>query len=154
MGTTVLQAVGVVLAGILAGEELIVRYGVQPALGNLDDRIHVATRIALVRALRIVVPGLILPTAAVAVAILVTGGGGQNGAGWRWAGMAALLVFVLFSFLGTVPINMKVVDWQPDQLPPDWRAVVHRWQRLDTLRSTAAILAFVCFVIALAARIP
>jgi uncharacterized membrane protein len=61
---------------------------------------------------------------------------------------------MLLSFLGTVPINMKVVDWQPDQPPADWRGVVNRWQRLDTLRSTAAIVAFVCFVIALAARVP
>ena len=153
MGTTVLQAVGVILAGILAGEEFIVRYGVQPALSNLDDRTHLAARVALVRVLRIVVPVLMLSTAAVAVVVVVTSGG-QNGAGWRWAGLAALVVFVLLSFLGTVPINMKVVDWQPDQPPADWRAVVHRWRRLDTLRSTGAIVAFACFVVALAARVP
>jgi uncharacterized membrane protein len=153
MGSTVLQAVGVILAGILAGEEFIVRYGVQPALRNLDENAHVATRIALVRTLRIVVPVLMLSTAAVTIVVLVTSAG-QSGAGWRWAGLAALVLFMLLSFLGTVPINMKVVDWQPDHPPADWRAVVHRWQRLDTLRSTAAILAFACFVVALAARVP
>jgi hypothetical protein len=153
MGTTILQAVGVILAGILAGEEFIVRYEVQPALGNLDDRTHVAARIALVRALRVVVPVLMLAAAAVAVAVVVTAGG-QHGAGWRWAGLAALVAFMLLSFLGTVPINMKVVDWQPDHPPADWRAVVHRWQGLDTLRSTGAIVAFACFAIALAARVP
>ena len=113
MGTTVLQAVGVILAGILAGEEFIVRYGVQPALGNLDDGTHLAARIALLRILRIVVPVVMLSTAAVTIVVLVTSGG-QDGAGWRWAGLAALVVFMLLSFLGTVPINMKVVDWQPD----------------------------------------
>jgi uncharacterized membrane protein len=153
VGTTVLQAVGVIFAGILAGEEFIVRYGVQPALDNLDDRSHLAARIALVRTLRIVVPVLMLATAALAVAVLVTGRG-QDAAGWRWGGLAALVAFILLSFLGTVPINMKVIDWQPDQPPAHWQAVVRRWQRLDTLRSTAAILAFACFVIALAARVP
>jgi uncharacterized membrane protein len=153
MGTTVLQAIGLILAGVLAGEEFIVRYGIQPALGRLDQRAHVAARVELVRTLRIVVPSLMLPTAVVAIAVVVTGGG-QNGVGWRWAGLAALVAFMLFSFLGTVPINMKVVDWQPDQPPSDWRAVVRRWQRLDTLRSTAAVVAFACFVVALAARIP
>ena len=147
MGTTVLQAAGVILAGILAGEEFIVRYGVQPALGNLDDRTHVAARVALVRILGIVVPVLWVSTAAVAAVVLITSGG-QNGAGWRWAGLAVLTVFML------VPINVKVVDWQPNQPPAGWRAVVHRWQRRDTLRTTGAIVAFACFVIALAARVP
>ena len=84
MGTTVVQAVGVFLAGILAGEEFIVRYGVQPALGHLDAGIHVAARVALVRVLRIVVPVQMVSTAAVAVVVT---SGGQNGAGWRWAGL-------------------------------------------------------------------
>src|SRR5438105_7574108 len=127
MGTAVLQALGLFLAGILAGEEFIVRYGLQPALRNLDDRAHVAARVALVRTLRIVVPAVMLPTVAVAVAVLATGSG-QTGAGWRWAGLGCLVVFVLSSFLGTVPINMKVIEWHPDRPPADWRAVVARWQ--------------------------
>ncbi|WP_433202889.1 anthrone oxygenase family protein [Dactylosporangium sp. CS-047395] len=146
-----LQAVGVILAGLLAGEEFIVRYGVQPALRALDDRAHIRARVALVRRLRVVVPALMLPTVAVAVAVLI--GAGGAGAGWRWAGLAALVAFLLFSFLGTVPINMKVVDWDADAPPGDWRAVVERWQRIDVLRSAAAIVAFACFVGALAVQL-
>jgi len=28
--------------------------------------------------------------------------------------MAALVAFLLFSFLGTVPINIRVNDWDPE----------------------------------------
>ncbi|WP_035858735.1 DUF1772 domain-containing protein [Cryptosporangium arvum] len=146
-----LQIVGLVLAGLLAGEEFIVRYGVQPALRSLDDRSHIGARVALVRSLRIVVPALMLPTVLCAVAVLVAGGAGP-GASLRWAGTGALVAFVLISFLGTVPINMKVVDWRADAPPPDWRATVLRWERLDGARSAAAIVAFVCFVAALAVQ--
>ncbi|WP_433043324.1 anthrone oxygenase family protein [Dactylosporangium sp. CS-033363] len=146
-----LQAIGVILAGLLAGEEFIVRYGVQPALRALDERAHIGARVALVRRLRIVVPALMLPTVAVAVAVLIRADGA--GAGWRWAGLAALVAFLLFSFLGTVPINMKVVGWDADAPPADWRAVVDRWQRIDVLRSGAAIVAFGCFVGALAVQL-
>ena len=153
MNAVVLQAVVVFLAGLLAGEEFIVRYGLQPALRHLDDRAHVAARVALVRTLRIVVPAIMIPTVLTGAAMLIVSGGG-DGAGFRWAGVAALVAFVLFSFLGTVPINIKVIEWDADNPPPDWRATVLRWQRIDVLRSTAAIVAFLCVVIALAAQVP
>ncbi|MFI5909752.1 anthrone oxygenase family protein [Dactylosporangium sp. NPDC051541] len=147
----VVQAIALFLAGLLAGEELIVRYGVQPALRLLDDHAHIQARVALVRRLRIVVPALMLPTVAAAVAVLVLADG--PGSGWRWAGAAALTAFLLCSFLGTVPINMKVVDWRPEAPPADWRATVTRWERIDVLRSTAAIVAFGCFAAALAVQL-
>ncbi|MER7284015.1 DUF1772 domain-containing protein [Dactylosporangium sp. NPDC000244] len=147
----VLQALGLILAGLLAGEEFIVRYGVQPALLSLDDRAHIQARVALVRSLRVVVPVIMLPAVAVAVAVLVLVDG--PGTAWRWAGVAALAAFLGFSFLGTVPINMKVAGWDPDAPPTDWRATVTRWQRLDVLRSSAAIVGFACFAAALAVQL-
>ncbi|TQS41101.1 anthrone oxygenase family protein [Cryptosporangium phraense] len=138
-----LQVLGVVLAGLLAGEEFIVRYGVQPALRSLDDRAHLRARIALVRSLRVVVPALMIPTVVLAVAVLVTAGGA-----YRWLGTAALVAFVLISLLGTVPINMKVVDWDDGAPPANWRATIRRWERLDVARSSAAIVAFVLFAAA------
>ena len=147
------ETIGLVLAGLLAGEELIVRYGVQPALGKLPDRPHVLARQALVRRLRVVVPVLMVPTVLVAVAVLVVGGGGA-GAGFRWAGVIALVAFVLFSFLGTVPINIKVNDWRVDDLPADWKSLVLRWERIDIFRSSAALAAFICCAIAVAVQVP
>jgi hypothetical protein len=149
MAMVALQALGLVLAGLLAGEEFIVRYGVQPALRHLPGTDHVRARVALVRSLRIIVPALMVPTVVAAVAVVVTSGGG-----FRWAGLAALVAFLLFSFLGTVPINMKVIDWQPEHPPADWQATVLRWERIDVFRSSAAVLAFVCFVVAMAAQVP
>ena len=78
----------------------------------------------------------------------------MTGIGFRWAGVIALVAFVLFSFLGTVPINIQVNDWRVDSPPSDWQATVRRWQRIDVFRSSAAILAFVCFLIALAVQVP
>jgi uncharacterized membrane protein len=153
MNATVLQAVVVFLSGILAGEEFVVRYGIQPALRKLDDRAHVAVRVALVRSLRVVVPSLMLP-AALSVVIMLIISDGPAGNTFRWVGAVALAAFMLFSFLGTVPINMKVIDWDADDPPENWKATVLRWQRIDVLRSTAAIIAFASFVIALADRIP
>jgi uncharacterized membrane protein len=145
----VIEIVGLFLAGLLAGEEFIVRYGVQPALSSMGDREHLASRIALVKKLKIVVPSIMLPTVAVAIAVVVIGGTGP-GYLFRYLGLAALIAFLLFSFLGTVPINIKVNDWNVDAPPSDWKAVVRRWQFIDVFRSSAAILAFAIFLIAVA----
>ena len=144
----VLLVVQLVLVGLLAGEELIVRWGVQPALSALPDEIHVRTRIALVKSLKVAVPILIVPTVLASVAVLVIAGAG-DGLGWRIAAAATLAAFLLASFLGTVPINIGVDDWDPVAPPADWKRVVARWQRIDVLRSSAAGITFVLFTIAL-----
>jgi uncharacterized membrane protein len=151
MGIDILQAIGLILAGLLAGEEFIVRWGVQPALSTLEDRAHILARVALVKRLKVVVPTLMVPTVLVGIAVLATGGVGV-GFAFRIVGLLALVAFVLFSFLGTVPINIRVNDWDADAPPADWRHVVRRWQFIDVFRSSAAIAAFVAFVVAAALR--
>lgn len=150
---TVLTIVQLVLVGLLAGEETIVRWGVQPALRSLPDDAHLRARIALVKRLKVVVPILMVPAVLASIALVVVAGG-SDGLAWRIAGAAALLVFVLASFLGTVPINIGVNDWDPAAPPADWRGVVVRWERIDVLRSTAAVLAFVLFAIAVGVALP
>jgi hypothetical protein len=154
MGMTaiVLQTLSLFLAGILAGEEFVVRYGVHPALARLDDRAHIETRQALIRRLRILVPSIMIPTVLVGIAALVFGGT-SAGFAFRAIGVAALVIFVLASFLGTVPINIDAGTWDAASPPTDWRAKVGRWGRIDVLRSTAAILAFACFAVAIALRL-
>ena len=134
----------VVLLGLLAGEELIIKYGVQPALATLPDDAHVRARIALVKRMKVVVPALILPAVAATVAHLAT----ADNDPLRWAGLAALVAFLLFSAFGTVPINMQVDGWDPAAPPPGWRALAERWARIDLYRSSAAVLAFVLFTVA------
>lgn len=147
-----LQFVGLFLAGILAGEEFIVRYGVQPALSGMEDRPHLHARQALVRRLRVVVPSIMVPTVLVEIAVLVLVGGGP-GIALRWATVIALAAFLLISFLGTVPINIQVNDWQIDAPPTNWKAVIHRWEQIDVLRSAAALLAFAFAVISVALQL-
>lgn len=138
----VILVVQLVLVGLLAGEEFIVRWGVQPAMNALPDDAHLRTRIALVKSLKVVVPVLMLPAVLATAAVLVVAGTG-DGFGWRVGGPVALGVFVLASFLGTVPINIGVNDWDPLDPPADWKRTVVRWERIDVLRSSAAIVAFV-----------
>jgi len=140
----VLALITLAFAGLLAGEELIVRWGVAPALGALDDGAHVRTRIALVKRLRVVVPLLIVPTVVAAAVATV-----RVDAPVTWAGFGALVLFVLCSAFGTVPINMQVSRWDADRPPADWHATVRRWERIDVARSTSAVIGFVLLLVGL-----
>jgi len=134
-------------AGLLAGEEFVIRFGVRGPLAALEPGTQIALRQALILKLRVLVPTiffLALLSGAAATAL------GERGWGFdlRCVGMLALLVFIGVTLGGTVPINKAALDWNPDAPPPQWRALVTRWETLDTVRTWAALAAFALFLAA------
>jgi uncharacterized membrane protein len=142
-----LVSVNLLFAGLLAGEELAIRYGVRGPIAGLDQRPHILVRQALIRRLRILVPALIVPALLSGVLVTLLDLRGPQVA-LRGLGVLALLVLVLVTLLGTVPINAAALDWQPDVPPANWQARVRQWERLDTVRCWAAVLAFALFALA------
>jgi uncharacterized membrane protein len=137
-----LQWASLFLAGLLAGEELVVRYGVHPALASLGEHASIGARQALILKLRILVPSIFLPTAATSVIALLV-----DWSPWRLAGSLLLLAWGLTTGIGTVPINSAVIQWDAAAPPADWHDVIARWARIDILRSSAALVAFACLVV-------
>lgn len=127
------------LTGLLAGEELVVRYGVRDPLGALDPVAQLHLRQALIRRLRVLVPAIMLPAVVTSIAAAV-----MQPAPLRWAALGALGLFLVVTLGGTVPINQAVLTWSHHTLPDGWREVVRRWERLDTVRCWAALTAFAC----------
>jgi uncharacterized membrane protein len=151
MYRALIEFVSLFLAGILAGEEFVVRYGVRGPLAALADRSHLEFRQGLIRTLRVLVPAIALPALIGAFAIAVIDGAAA-GAAFRWAGAAALLGWLGVTVFGTVPINTAAIEWRPDAPPADWKARVDRWERLNTIRTWAAVLAFAFLLTALELR--
>jgi uncharacterized membrane protein len=147
----VLGFVNVLTAGLLAGAELVVRFGVRGPIATLDPPPQIQLRQALIRALRLLVPSFYVPTILTGVAVVIVDGAG-TGFGFRCVALAAVLGWTLVTFAGTVPINKATLTWTVDAPPDDWKTLVARWERLDTARACAASVAFVCFLAALALR--
>jgi uncharacterized membrane protein len=143
----VVGLVSVFFTGLLAGEEFVVRFGVRGPLATLDDRPHILMRQALIRTLRTLVPVLyllaLLSTAAVAAI------DGTKYLPVRSVGIVSLLVWIGSTLGGTVPINSAVLDWNADAPPANWKAMVDRWETLNTLRTLAAMVAFALLLCAL-----
>lgn len=149
MNHIIIEFISLFLAGILAGEELVIRYGVHMSLAGLDDQSQIKVRQALILKLRVLVPAIFLPTAVSGVAVLVLSGS-EPGLFFRWAGVLALLLFILVTLIGTVPINKGALEWKHDAPPSNWKSLIRRWELLDVVRSSAAVLAFACFLTAVA----
>jgi uncharacterized membrane protein len=135
--------------GVLAGEEFVVRFGIRAPVASLDERPQIQLRQSLIRRLRVVVPsifGLALLSGIAATAL----GGPGVGFGFRCGGLLALLAFISITLAGTVPINKATLTWEATSPPKDWKAMVGRWERLDTLRTWAALAAFALFLAATA----
>jgi uncharacterized membrane protein len=134
-------------AGILAGEELVVRFGVRGPVAALEQRAHILLRQGLIRSLRILVPAIYFPTLLLGAAATLLGGAGP-GLALRGAAVLALLVWLAATLGGTVPINQAALRWDPATPPPDWLDMVSRWERLDSVRAAAATAAFALLLVA------
>lgn len=77
----------------------------------------------------------------------------SRGAARYLAGVAALLAAtsLLVTRFGNVPINGQIKVWAASTPPPDYRAILDRWEMFNVIRSLAALVAFV-LIITLVAR--
>jgi uncharacterized membrane protein len=145
----VVEWIGLFLSGVLAGEEFVVRYGVRGPLAALDDPAHIRLRQGLIRSLRVLVPATALPALVVGLLVALV----DRGA-FAVAGAGLLLGWLLVTVFGTVPINAGALDWNPDAPPANWKALVDRWERLNTVRTGLAVFAFAAFLTAAALHLP
>ena len=146
---TVLVFANLFFIGLLAGTEFIVRLGVRAPLNVLEAQPQIQLRQALIRQMRLPVPVVFLLATASGAAVTWLERGGPGFAA-RCAAMAFLVVWILATFIGTVPINKAVLGWNASAPPGDWRKTIRRWEGLDTVRALAATLAFACMLAAAA----
>ncbi len=132
--------------GLLAGIEVLVMFGLRGPLKVLPVEPQIVMRQALVRRLRIVVPLVALTPVALSIATTV-----RAFSMLRGYGLGCIVVWLLATFFGTVPINKALLAWHAEALPADWQAKIRTWERLDTVRMFTAIGAFALF---LAADVP
>lgn len=147
-----LDLLNVFFAGMLAGTEFIIHYGVHDPAEQLDNRAALVFRKALVLKLRVLVPALFAPTAVLGIGLTFFNTTAP-GFVFRCTGVVALLLWIAIRVVGTVPINSATVDWPIDAPPTDWQAHVRRAERFHTVGVWAGVLAFACFLMAAALKV-
>ena len=151
---TLLHLANLLFAGVLAGTEFAIHYGVSTSFAALEDESLLKFRKTLILRLRILVPTLFLPLVltGIFIAILdgVSGGFLSVGFLFRCAGLASLFLWMAGRVVGTVPINKATLNWGPGTTPKDWRALIDRAERFHVVGVWATIMAFVLFLAAAA----
>ena len=137
--------VNLFFGGLLAGVEVVVRFGVRGPMAALPEVPHLRLRQSLIRTLRVLVPSIYVPAFLTGIAVAVIS---DSGMVVRWGGVGAMVVWTVTTFAGTAPLNQALAGWDPEAPPADWRAVIGRWERMDTVRTVAAVVAFVLFLVA------
>ena len=87
---TVLDFVNLFFAGMLAGIEFVIHYGLRGPSEILDEQSQLQLRQALVMRLRVLVPAFFVPVVVLGIALTVLGGG-TPGFWFRCAGVVAIL---------------------------------------------------------------
>ena len=150
--TTVLDFVTVFFAGILAGVEFMIHYGLLAPAETLNEQSQIQLRQALVLRLRVLVPALFVPTAVSGIAVTVLDGGAP-GFWFRCVGLLAVLTWILIRVIGTVPINSATLTWQPGSPPKNWRKQVNQAERFHSVGVGATVIAFASFLAAMALKL-
>jgi hypothetical protein len=148
----VLHFANLFFAGILAGMETAIHYGLHGSTQVLSDQSQIQLRQALVLRLRILVPAFFVPAAVSGIAVAVLDGTAP-GLWFHCAGMLAVLVWVIIRVIGTVPINSATLTWQAGAPPTNWRAQVDHAERFHILGVWAAVVAFASFLTAAALKL-
>jgi len=129
--------------GLLAGIEFLVMFGLRSPLKVLPVEPQIVMRQALVRRLRIIVPMVAMTSVGLSVATSV-----REFTMLRGYGLGCIVVWMLATFFGTVPINKALLAWRAQAPPANWQAKIRQWENLDTVRMLTAVGAFALFLVA------
>ncbi|WP_353064090.1 hypothetical protein RBB77_23000 [Tunturibacter psychrotolerans] len=129
----VLGFVNLLCAGILAGEEFVVRYGIRGPIASIHPEPQIQLRQALIRRLRVLVPAIfsVALISGIAVTLLERL---RPALDFRCAGLLALFVFISITLAGTVPINQAILTWKTAEPPEGWQAMI---KQMGTARHSA-----------------
>jgi hypothetical protein len=140
-----LHLINLFFAGILAGMEIVIHYGLRSPAEVLSDSAQLRLRQALILKLRVLVPAVFLPMALSGVSISVLDRE-SPGTAFRYVGLLALGVWILIRIVGTVPINSATLGWDSAAPPNDWKARVTRAERFHDVGAWAVVISFACFL--------
>ena len=142
-----LQLAALLLAGLLAGNELGTLAAVHPALRKLDLRSQVAAEKAVTARYGVFMPPLMIVTLVAGIAATLDAE--SDAFALDLAGSAAVGAMIAITLAGNVPINSATLAFPDDGGPEEeWERLRGRWERLHVARVGLDLAAFACFALA------
>jgi|ERR1700742_4065050 uncharacterized membrane protein len=139
-----LHLFAIVVLGLMTGSELNVALFAHPILNRQPQQTHILVRASLAALLGRVMPFWMACSTLLNLLLLLPIEH-LGTTSWRLAAISfGMQVFaVVFSLVGPVPINNRILKWTPDSLPNDWKQQEQRWDVYHAVRTGALCVAFV-----------
>jgi uncharacterized membrane protein len=133
----------VLVLGLMCGSELNVGAFAHPALNRQPLETHILMRATFARLFGRLMPFWMTGSALLNILLLLPFAHLPPQA-WRLAALACAIqvLAILFSLVGPVPINNRIMKWTPQSLPDDWKAQEQRWDAYHLVRTCGLIVAF------------
>ena len=135
------QLAGVLMTGLLAGNELGTAIGSHPALRTLPLTAEIEAERALTAHLGKVMPLYMTATVTAAVVAAVDRRG-QPGFELAAAAAGATALMLAITLLGNLPLNARTVTYPETGGAREWEALRSRWRRLHQIRVVLDVAAF------------
>lgn len=135
------------LAALLAGNNVGTAFGIYPALRSLPAQYSVEVFQGITRRYRWVMPFL-MPATIVSCVALLRLLSSQNSASYRFTlgGLAAFLGVIAVT-ARELPLNFKTLHASAAAPPEDWQSLRTRWAQFNLLRAFLAITGFILLLL-------
>lgn len=143
MSLTHIRWANLLVSGLLAGNEFGSKVAVHPALETLIPSARSAAEQALYRRYGRVMPALMTLAIATGVCALPLLGD-RRSAAYRLtaAGTACQTAMLAITLVGNIPLNRRILAFDPADDPGAFRDLRLRWERLHTVRVTLDVAGF------------
>ena len=133
--------VNLVLAGLLAGNELGTKVALHPSLEKLGAPERIRAEQEVTRRYGAIMPFWMLSTLASCLPALALSRG-SRGFAPTLLGTACFAGMLLSTLLGNVPINNRVLEMDPDKDGEEFVELRERWDKLHSLRVALDVAGF------------
>lgn len=137
------QTLSLLLAALLVGNEFGVAAVVHPALSRLPPPVHIGSVAGIGRRSEKMMPVWMVLVMLSAIVVLMLHPERTSFSFYlTLAGAVCFAAVVAWSLLLNVPLNRRVVAWDPASPPDDWRDVRRRWDGLHVGRVSLCVAGF------------
>ena len=149
----ILQILAILVLGLMCGSELNVAAFSHPTLNRQPLDTHIRMRSAFASLLGRVMPFWMAGSTLLNL-VLIMPFAHLTGMVWILTAISAAIqvLAIIFSLIGPVPINNRIMTWTPQSLPTDWQTQERRWDAYHWIRTIGLIVAFALLLFSLAMR--
>ena len=142
-----------VCVSLLVGNEFTVGIFINPLFSRLPDISQASAAKESARLYGKVMPFWMIASVFLCAALTFFVANGYSTQWWSYLAASILFAVVsVFSVIFPVPINNKIANWDPNDLPDDWRELRRRFDQYHFIRVVLLLIVLICLIFGMISR--